>query len=400
MDLHSSNPFWLLNDGIPANYPSLRDNIITEVAVIGAGITGALVAHHLFDAGIKVCVFDKRHVGTGSTAASTSLLQYEIDTPLHKLSEMIGEKNAIGAYRLCLGSIDDLKKICDELTTSVDLEFKKSFQYASYKKHVGDLKKEYTMRRKNGIVIHYLDEDDIKKKWGFYAPAGIISDKGAQIDAYKLTHQLLISDVKKGLNVFDNTEIINIEHKKRSVQLTTKSGKIITARYVVIACGYESQHYLPKKVESLQSTFAIASEPLATDKIWYHNSLIWETASPYLYLRTTKDKRIIIGGKDEIFLNAVKRDSKIHAKTKLLEKSFAKLFPTILFKTDFQWAGTFATTKDGLPYIGSIMKRPHTFFALGFGGNGITYSVIAAQAITQKILGKNHIALKLFSFDR
>jgi glycine/D-amino acid oxidase-like deaminating enzyme len=380
MDLRSSNPFWLLNDGMPANYPSLRENIHTDIAVIGAGITGALVAHHLFNAGFKVCVFDKRHVGTGSTAASTALLQYEIDTPLHKLSKFVGEKNAIASYKLCLRSIDDLEKICNKLKTPVDLELKKSLQYASYKKDVHDLKTEFTIRKKNGIGLDYLTGQDIKNKFGFYAPAGIISEKGGQVDAYKLTHELFISDTKKGLNVFDNTEITDIENKKRSVQLTTASGNIISAKKLVIACGYESQKYVLKNVENLRSTYAIVSEPLDTNKIWYQNCIIWETADPYLYLRTTKDKRILIGGKDE--------------------NSFAKLFPKIIFKTDFQWAGTFSTTKDGLPYIGKIPQRPHTYFALGFGGNGITYSLIAAQAITQNILGKKHEALELFSFDR
>jgi glycine/D-amino acid oxidase-like deaminating enzyme len=400
MDLRSSSPFWLLNDGIPANYPSLRENINTDVAIIGAGITGALVAHHLFRAGFKVCVFDKRHVGTGSTAASTSLLQYEIDTPLHKLSKLVGEKNAVASYKLCLQSIDDLEKICNKLKAPVDFELKKSLQYASYKKDVTDLKTEFTLRKKNGIELNYLTEEDIKKKFGFYAPSGIFSEKGGQIDAYKLTHQLFIIDTAKGLNVFDNSEITGIENKKRSVRLTTANGNIITAKKLVIACGYESQKYLTKNVENLKSTYAIVSEPLDTNKIWYQNCIIWETADPYLYLRTTKDKRILIGGKDEKFSNALNRDSKIHVKTKLLEKSFAKLFPGIIFKTDFEWAGTFATTKDGLPYIGKISQRPHTYFALGFGGNGITYSLIAAQALTQSILGKKHEALELFSFDR
>src|ERR1700722_13327080 len=304
MDLRSSSSFWLLNDGLPAHHPSLREDINTDVATIGAGITGALVAHHLFKAGFKVCVFDKRHVGNGSTAASTSLLQYEIDTPLHKLSKLVGEKKAAASYKLCLQSIDDLEKICNKLKTPVDFELKKSLQYASYKKDVIDLKTEYALRKNYGIALDYLTEDDIKKKFGFYAPAGIISEKGGQIDAYKLTHQLFISDTVKGLNVFDNTEITEIENKKRSVRLTTANGNIITAKKLVIACGYESQKYLTKNVENLKSTYAIVSEPLDTNKIWYQNCIIWETADPYLYLRTTKDKRILIGGKDEKFLNA------------------------------------------------------------------------------------------------
>jgi len=319
---------------------------------------------------------------------------------LHKLMKMTGEKNAIASYNLCVQSIDDLGKICDQLKTPVDFEFKKSVQYASFKKDVEELKTEYKLRKKNGIALSFLTPEEIKKKFGFYAPAGIISEKGGQVDAFKLTHELLISDTKKGLNVFDNTEIVGIEHKKRGVRLTTSTGIIIRAKNLVIACGYESQKHLTKKVERLNSTYAVVSEPLDTKRIWYRNCIIWETANPYLYLRTTKDNRILVGGKDEIFVNASVRDSKIHVKAKLLERSFGKLFPGIIFKTDFQWAGTFATTKDGLPYIGKNAQIPHTYFALGFGGNGITYSLIAAQAITGNILGKKHEALRLFSFDR
>jgi glycine/D-amino acid oxidase-like deaminating enzyme len=400
MNLRSSNPFWLLQDGIPANYPSLLEDIKSDIAVIGGGITGALVSHHLFSAGISVCVIDKRHVGTGSTAASTSLLQYEIDTPLYKLCTLIGERNAVQSYKMCMQAIDDLQGICAKVNDSVNFELKKSFQYASFKKHVDGLREEYDLRKRHGIPVHFLGESEIKKRWGFYAPAGLLSAKGGQVDAYKLTHELFIRNAAKGLRVFDNTEITGIDYNKQTIRLTTATGKIITAKKLIIACGYESQKYLPKKMERLQSTYALVSEPLASSRIWYQNCLIWETADPYLYLRTTKDKRILIGGKDEPFLNASARDAKLHAKTKLLEKSLKKLFPDIVLKTDFQWAGTFAYTKDGLPYIGATSKRPHTFFALGFGGNGITYSLIAAQAITKKILGKKHEALTIFSLDR
>jgi len=107
-----------------------------------------------------------------------------------------------------------------------------------------------------------------------------------------------------------------------------------------------------------------------------------------------------MGGKDIPFSNSIKRDSLLMRKTKNLEQSFAKLFPGILFKTDFKWAGTFASTKDGLPYIGSIPQRPHTYFALGFGGNGTTFSAIAANIIGDLLAGKKNPDSSLFSFDR
>ena len=85
MDLRSGHPFWLLKNGLLADYPSLKHDESCEVAIIGGGITGALVAYYLTKEGVETVLVDKRDIGAGSTAASTALLQYEIDTELHDL---------------------------------------------------------------------------------------------------------------------------------------------------------------------------------------------------------------------------------------------------------------------------------------------------------------------------
>ena len=58
------------------------------------------------------------------------------------------------------------------------------------------------------------------------------------------------------------------------------------------------------------------------------------------------------------------------------------------------------STKDGLPYIGSLPGQRHTYFALGFGGNGITFSVIAGQIIAGLAGGKKDGIAGIFSFAR
>jgi len=400
MDLRSNGPFWLLKHGIIKSYPSLQKNVTTEIAVIGGGISGALTAWHLQQVGFDVLVVDRRHIGMGSTAASTALLQYEIDTPLRELVKLRGEKDAIRSYELCLQSITDIKNICVKLNAKKLFIPSPSFQFASYKKDKDPLWEEFVWREKAGIEIEWLEEKDVLDKFGFSKPAGILSATGASLDAYALTHKLLNDGQLTGMQVCDHTEIVSIRHKKREVELLTGDGKKIKARKLIIACGYESQQYIPFKIQELQSTFAIISEPVTKQELWYKDSLIWETSTPYLYLRTTEDKRIIIGGKDIDSSDPNKRDKYINIKSKELEKSFAKLFPSIPFKTDFRWAGTFASTIDGLPYIGAIRQRPHTLFALGFGGNGITFSIIAAQIICDLLKNKNNKDARLFSFNR
>jgi glycine/D-amino acid oxidase-like deaminating enzyme len=400
MDLRSPYPYWLLRHGIINTYPSLQKDVRSDIVIIGAGISGALVAWELTKAGHKVTIVDRRHAGTGSTSASTALLQYEIDTPLYKLIKKVGQEHAIRSYQLCRDAIYDLQKICKKLKDESLLTLKPSLQYASFDSHRKNLEKEYALRIEAGFEIQWMEQRELKTVFGFNKPAAILSKDGAEADAYRITHLLLKECIDLGAEVYDNTEIEKISHLKNGVELLTSTQCRIKAKKLVIACGYESQKYIPKKVQELQSTFAIVSEPFNTKDCWYKNALIWETKTPYLYLRTTDDKRILVGGKDVEFSDPKYRDQILSRKAKELEKSFAELFPKISFKTDFKWAGVFASTKDGLPYIGSIPQRPNTYFALGFGGNGITFSVIASNMIKEMIEGKKNKDADIFSFSR
>ena len=399
MDLRSDYPFWLLHKGIIHSYPSLLQDLKTDIVIMGAGISGALTAWHLCHAGFKVVVVDKRHVGMGSTAASTALLQYEIDTPLAELIAKRGEPDAVKSYLLCLKAITDLEAICGQWP-EVAFTRRPSLQYASFKKDVPLLKKEYELRKQYGIAVQWLDKTAIKENFGFNKNAAILSRDAAEVKAYSLTHALLHRCQQIGLQVYDHTAINDFREDRSGVELVTEHGKKIKARKLVIACGYESARYIPQKIQTLQSTYAIISEPATTNHHWYHNALIWETARPYLYLRTTDDNRILVGGKDNDSSDPQLRDKALPAKAKALEQAFKKLFPAIHFRTDFKWAGTFASTKDGLPYIGCLPGKPHTYFALGLGGNGITFSILAAQTITHLALGLPDDNARLFGFDR
>ncbi len=139
----------------------------------------------------------------------------------------------------------------------------------------------------------------------------------------------------------------------------------------------------------------------ATEKneLWKDGTMIWNTDDPYLYMRLTRDNRIIIGGRDERFSTKTSREI-FQKKALLLQKDFAKIFPDLQFNSEFAWSGTFGKTKDALPYIGEYSKTPNTYYALGFGGNGITFSVVAAQIITDLIKGKLNRDAEIFSFSR
>ena len=399
MELTAGYPFWLIKNGIPFEYPKLLKNLRSRVVVIGGGISGALTAYYLTENGIDCILVDGRSIGQGSTSASTSLLQYELDTPLHMLIKQVGEINAIKSYQLCGESIDILIGIMDRIGFD-RYDLRKSLFFTSHKSQLSFIEKELTARRQAGFDVSYLDKKEIHENYGLVAEHAILSEKGATIDAYALTHALLQYSMHKGLQVFDRTRIEDISYNENNVELKTESGYLISAEKVVNASGFEIINFISRDIVDLYCTYAVVSEnEQEKEAIWKEGTLIWNTDDPYLYLRLTQDNRIIMGGRDVRFSHKASRGL-YDKKAAQLCSDFEKLFPGKKLNAEFAWSGTFGKTKDSLPYIGEYAKTPNTYYALGFGGNGITFSVIAARIITDQILGNRNQEAEIFSFDR
>lgn len=400
MDLLSPHPFWPLKNGLLTVYPSLKQDVECEVVVLGAGITGALVADKLVAEGLDVVVVDKREAASGSTSASTALLQYEIDTPLTDLIAQIGQRDAEQAYRVCLESIGKVEAICADLGDDCGFRKKKSLYVATNKREIAVLRAECAARQAAGIDVEFLTEPEIAARFSFRRPAALLSHTAGEVDAFRLAHRLLARAQSRGARVFDRTPVTAYAPREDGITLTTETGHAIRARWAIFATGYEAVALLDRDVVNLKSSFAFVSEPLESFEGWWERCLIWETARPYLYLRTTDDGRAIVGGEDDPFRNPARRDALVPKKAEKLARRFRELFPKIDLEVSYAWGGTFGETKDGLAYIGSVPELPSCYFTLGFGGNGVTYSVVAADIICDALRRRPNTEAHLFRFDR
>jgi glycine/D-amino acid oxidase-like deaminating enzyme len=401
MDLHSTQPFWLLKNGLLGVLPGLSRDEKCDVAIIGGGITGALVADRLVAEGVETVLIDKRDIGQGSSCASTGMLQYEIDVSLCQLADAVGPARAARAYQLGVEAIDSIERLVAELGDPCGFERKKSVYLASHSKDVPDLEREYQSRKNIGLNVDFWSADDVPAHFPFRAPAAILSHDAGQIDAYRLTHRLIERACQRGLRAFDRTAVTKIEpNDDDSVVLHTDRECAIHAHRLVFACGYEAQNYLVQDVSRLISTYAAVSEPVEQLDGWFDQCLIWESSRPYVYLRTTRDGRVLIGGEDVPFRNPELRDRLLSRKTARLVSRFNEMFPGVTFETACAWAGTFGETKDGLAYIGVSSEHPLGYFALGYGGNGITFGVVAADIIRDLHLGRPNADAAIFRFDR
>lgn len=168
------------------------------------------------------------------------------------------------------------------------------------------------------------------------------------------------------------------------------------------AAGYQASEYLGRRAGALHSTWAFASEPIARPILgWPDESLVWETSRPYVYLRRTRDGRIIMGGEDEPFKGRHSNLATLTRKTERLVERFGELLPGVAIEPAFAWAGTFAETKDGLPWFGAHKQHgPRVLFAMAYGGNGISYSMLGAGLLRAAVERRKHPLARLFGFER
>lgn len=401
MDVKSGYPFWAVKNGLMCAFPPLAEDLRCDVVVLGAGITGALIADELSAHGHAVAVVDSRDVGWGSTSASTALLQYEIDEHLVDLAKQYGEDDAVLAYRACAEAIDLLADKAREVR-DVDFARVHSLYLASKKRHAKALREEYDLRKRHGLPVEWLDEEQVQGRYATSAPAAILSRKAARIDPYRMACRLLARLEKRGVRVHDRTVVSRIGADRRGVELETTAGARIRAGHLVMANGYAAQQFLRRKVARNRSSYAFITDPIDGDALGaLRDTMVWETARPYLYVRSTGDGRLLVGGEDDAVDVPAKRDAKVGKKAERLAKKVRDRFPHLPVEPVFAWAGTFAETSDGLPFFGASKEHgPRVLFAMAYGGNGITYSMLGAGLLRATIERRRHPLAKIFGFER
>ena len=400
MQLNSGLPFWPVRNGLLRTYPRLEAPFDCDVLVVGAGITGALIADRLSAAGFSVGLVDGREVAWGSTSASTALLQYEIDTELQELADRFGADDAALAYRSCADAVTALGTLARSVG-DVGFQRMKSVYFASRWYHAGRLKKEAAIRRQHGLPVQTLDRAALQERFGISAPVGLLTSVAAQVDPYRFAHRLLARVGRRGGRVHGRTRISAFRSVRGGVRATTQDDVPIRCRHLVFAAGYESQQYIDQRVARNRSSYAFISEPIAEWPQSLLRTLLWESARPYLYLRSTDDGRLLVGGEDDDIDIPLRRDARVDDKARKLLKRVHSLFPDLVVRSAFAWAGTFAETEDGLPFFGPHEQHgPRVHFAMAYGGNGITYSQIGADLVRAAVQGKAHPCAELFSFGR
>lgn len=371
------------------NYPILTKEIAAEIAVIGGGLAGVLTAYHLAKAGKKVALLEADEIGKGVTTYTTAFLTNVIDTDLTDLIKMYGAKNAKLVWQSHFEAINTLQKIAKQ--EKIDCEFMRcdNYVYALDEKEYEDLKKEKTSADKIGfdtklVKSNYLDFEQ--------AGAWVIKNQG-KYHATKFLYGLLAALERLGVKIYEHTEVKEIEELDYfSVQ--TKNARVL-AKKVVIATYQPFNN--PKQTLFKKGMYRSYVFEVQIPKGMFKEALYEDMKNPYNYFRIdrgTKYDRMVIGGQDH--RNEIKMAPQRNFRA--LEDYLKQIMNGRSYTITKKWYSRVLEPSDGLALIGETSSNQYV--ATAFSGNGMTYSVIASEIITDQITNQKNKYSKLYDPKR
>jgi glycine/D-amino acid oxidase-like deaminating enzyme len=398
-DLRGGTPPWHRPSARLARRP-LEASIKCDVVIVGAGITGSLMAEHLTGRGYHVCIIDHERPGMGSTAASTSMLQWEIDRSLRDLAMFYGFERAAAVYHHSLAAASGLIHLVCKLGIPCDLRPRHSIYLAAGEIGAAELLTEHELRRKANLPGEFLPRRQLSEALGFDRDAAIVSPGSADADPLQLSYWLLNIALSRNAQVYD-AEAVDYHDDAREAIVVLDSGHTVAARQTVLATGYALPDLIKPRNHHIASSWALATTTQPPGRLWRDGMLIWEASTAYHYARTTRDGRIIFGGEDDDqIVDPEQRDGCIPAKSVQLAHALKSLWPAADVDVSCAWSGAFGKTDDGLPLIGPVPGHPRIFGAYGYGGNGITFSYLASRMIAHMIAGNRRDWFDDFALDR
>ena len=401
--LRRGRTIWLGRKKPAARYPILRGHHETDVAIVGGGMTGAMIAEAFTRDGVRVALVEAARIGHGSTAASTALLLQEPDYDLKALSKRYGQRIAKQIWMSSQDAARDFVDTIRRLKISCDLKKRDSLYYTLDEERARELQRELQRRHKAGLPGKWLDAAALLRTSGIHG-AGAIRTANAQLNPLHACIGLMTAAARRDAAIFEGSTINRIRSIGDGVRVYAKHGTI-DAKQVVIATGYATRYFRPLAGRfKLRHTYVLATNRISTHarrQLGMGQVMLWDTERPYHYVRWTSDRRLMLGGEDHPVKPGARRALQFADATRALREYFEGLFPALgAVGIDTAWEGLFAMTPDGLPYIGPHRRFPRHLFALGYGGNGMTFAALAARILVEQWRGLASPDHALFAFNR
>lgn len=386
------------------SYPKLRQKLVTDVAIVGAGLTGCATAYAFAAAGVKVVLVDAGQIGQGNSAASFGWIAETPAADFLALERTLGVRTARRAWQAWRRAALDFGTLLRRLDAKCGLESKPSLMVARTPEQATRLKREAKARRDAGLDAVLPPTRAAADESGFAVQTAIRSRDGAVVDPYRATLALAAAAAARGAAIFERSPVERIRFTTKSVEATTAHASI-AAKQVVVATGLPTKLIaaLERHVKSHRAYFAL-TEPIPAKvrrTLGSLDCLAADMATPPHHIRWIDEERLFVCGAEGPAVADHLRAKTVIQRTGQLMYELSTLYPDISgIAPALGWDATYGCTVDGLPYIGPHRNFPHQLFAFNGNGQSLTEAYLASRILLRHHLGEADAADEVFGFAR
>lgn len=251
-----------------------------------------------------------------------------------------------------------------------------------------------------GYRTRMLGPDALKRDWLDEAGAvGALHEPlGIGIHPAKFAFGYLKAARAAGAKVHPSSPVLGIARDGAHFRVRTPNGTV-RARAVAIATGgYTSQGLHPQlrsKIMPILSN-SLVTRPLTGDELaatFKTTTFVTDTRTLRFYYRRLPDDRVQIGSRSAI----TGADATNPRHLQLLIDGLHEKFPALRgIRIDYSWWGWVDVSHDMMPRI--VQPEPHEplFYALGYGGNGVSFSAQAGRRLAGLVAGRKPAGLPIF----
>ncbi|MBC7484952.1 MAG: FAD-binding oxidoreductase [Rhizobacter sp.] len=388
--------YWVASAGTPpADDGPVTCDTEADVVIIGSGSTGISTALYLAqDHGIRAVVLEANLTSWGCSSRSGG--QGQNASGRLTRSQWI-ERWGIDVAKALDTEIRTGFENFKQLTTQIDCDaFDGGHLYLAHRpEKLEYLRNEARVRRETfGYDTRLLSAEEVRRDYCDErdTAGAMLEAEGVGIHPLKFTFGLIAKARALGVKVHPASPVQGWQTIAGVHHLRTPGGTVRAKRVAVCTGGYTGQALNPLLTDKLMPILSnsVVTRPLTEAELNATNfrsrTFLTDSRTLRFYYRLLPDNRLQLGSRSAV----AGADAEDPVHLKLLTDAIARKFPPLAgIAIDYSWWGWVDVSHDMMPRITRPDSSQTVWYALGYGGNGVSFSTWAGKCLAERVAGQD-----------